>query len=367
MSFFQIDRRSIANFDPWLFMAVVLIGVLGVINLASASAGTGLWKAQAYWLVMGMGVMGVVLLIDYKRFEQLAPLIYAGALALLVGLHFFARTISGARSWYDLGFAHLQPSELAKIALIILFARIYHRDTQQTPWGFRELVWPVLLAGAPIVSIMLEPDMGTALVIMLLMSTMAFFAGLQRRLVVIVLVAIFVVAASYPAWKQVLKPHQRSRIEVFIHPEKDPLGAGYNALQSKIAVGSGGMTGKGFKQGNVHMLRFLPEQQTDFAFSVWAEEWGFVWVFLVLGTYIFILLRGMDAVQEAKDRFGVMLAVGCTALLFWHIFINISMVVGIFPVIGVPLPFMSYGGSNLITFMIAVGLIVNVRMRKYFF
>ena len=162
-------------------------------------------------------------------------------------------------------------------------------------------------------------------------------------------------------------PYQKDRILTFLDPESDPLGAGWNITQAKIALGSGGMSGKGFLQGTQAHLNFLPEQQTDFVFSVWAEEWGFVWVLVVLLLYLFALHRCYVVIGEAKDRFGVMLAVGCAALLFWHIFINIAMVVGLFPVIGVPLPFMSYGGSSLLTFMIAVALVINVRMRKYYF
>jgi rod shape determining protein RodA len=254
-----------------------------------------------------------------------------------------------------------------KIALIIIIARVYHRDTQMRPWGVRELVWPLALGAIPVLSILMEPDMGTALIVVLLFGSMMLFVGIRRSIIAAAVVALVVMAVSYPVWKEALKSHQQERIEIFFNPEKDPTGAGYNALQAKIAVGSGGLTGKGFQKGRTHMLRFLPEQQTDFVFGVWAEEWGFLWVFVTLALYFGVVYLGIRATQEAKDRFGVMLALGCCALLFWHIFINIAMVVGLFPVIGVPLPFMSYGGSNLMTFMIAAALIINVRMRKFFF
>lgn len=366
MSIFQIDRRSIANFD-WFYLAVaVILAVVGVFNIASAAAGTTLWRTQAYWLVLSLAAAVVVLLIDYKRYEKMAPMIYLLTLALLIGVHFFGKRISGSRSWYDFGMAHLQPSELMKIALIMMFAHVYHRDTQSRLWGIREIVWPALLAAVPVLSIALEPDMGTALTVMLLFGSMMVFAGVKRKYLITAAAIAALVLVSYPVWNMALKEHQRQRIETFLHPEKDLLGAGYNVLQAKIAVGSGGMAGKGYMKGSMHMLRFLPEQHTDFAFGVWAEEWGFLWVAVVLALYGALIYRGLAIAGEAKDKYGVMLAIGCTVLLFWHIFINISMVVGLFPVIGVPLPFMSYGGSNLLTFMIAVALVINVRMRKYF-
>lgn len=365
MSVFQIDRRSIANFEFLLLIATFGLMAAGILNLASAASQSGLWKDQLYRLLFCLLPMAAALMIDYNHLQRLGPALYALALVLLAGLVFFGYETSGQRSWYDFEFMRFQPSELSKLAVIIMIARHYQRDNQDPPWGFRKLLRPAAIMGAPLFLIMLEPDLGTALIVMLVAGTMLLFIGIQRR--VLVLAVLLVLVSIYPAWHYGLRAHQKDRILTFIHPERDPLGAGYNALQSKIAVGSGGLFGKGYQQGSMHMLRFLPEQQTDFVFSVWAEEWGFVWVVIILMLYLFVLHRCYIVIGEAKDRFGVMLAFGCAALLFWHIFINIAMVVGLFPVIGVPLPFMSYGGSSLLTFMIAVGLIINVRMRKYYF
>jgi len=367
MSIFQIDRRTLSNLDLGLLGLAAAVSVLGIINLSSAASVSALWKTQMVWLTVGLAVVALVMVIDYRRYYQLAPLLYLACLGLLAGLHYWGRTVSGSTSWYDLGFARFQPSELTKIALILMFARVYERRMDREAWGFRDLLWPGLLVALPIGCVLAEPDMGTALVMMLLCGAMLLFAGIKRRVLVGGLAAALILASTFPLWKSALKPHHRNRIEVFLHPEKDPLGAGYNALQSKIAIGSGGLFGKGYKQGNVHMLRFLPEQHTDFVFSVWAEEWGLFWVAGVLVIYGAIIIKGLIAAQHAKDRFGVMLAVGGSALLFWHVVINVSMAAGLFPVIGVPLPFMSYGGSSLASFCIAVGLILNVRMRKYFF
>ncbi len=367
MSFFQIDRRSISNFDLVLFGLVVILNVLGIINLGSAATSSELWKTQLIWFLLSLPVAAAVLFIDYKRYERLAPLVYVCALGLLLGIHFLGREVSGSKSWYDLGLARLQPSEFTKIALIMVIARIYQGQAPDKKGGFRQLLLPGLLIALPVASVIMEPDFGTALIMVLLSGTMLLFAGISRSVLIAGALLVMVFVLSYPLWRGHLKPHHRQRIEVFAHPEKDPLGAGYNALQSKIAIGSGGLLGKGYKQGNVHMLRFLPEQHTDFVFSVWAEEWGFFWVVGVILLYMTVIMKGLLVSREAKDRLGEMLAVGSSALLFWHICINISMVSGLFPVIGVPLPFMSYGGSNLFTFMIAVSLILNVRMRKYQF
>jgi rod shape determining protein RodA len=365
MAIFQIDRRSIANFDVWFLVLVLVINVLGIVNLTSAAIGTGLWKTQTYWLLISIGVSVVVLFVDYQEYEKYTTTAYIFSLIALLGVHFFAQKVNGARSWYNLGFAHFQPSELVKITTILMLARYYHRDTQQNVWSLRDLAWPAFMVGLPVLMILKEPDMGTALTILLFAGTMVLFAGIKR--IIIVVTAALVILSIYPAWQWVLKPHQKERIMIFLQPNRNVREEGYHAFQSKIAVGSGGWSGMGFKHGKMHMLRFLPAQQTDFVFGVWAEEWGFVWVALVIALYAWVIVKGIRAAQDAKDRFGVMLAVGCTALLFWHTFINISMVVGLFPIIGVPLPFMTYGGSNLLTFMIAVAIILNVRMRKYFF
>jgi rod shape determining protein RodA len=365
MAIFQIDRRSISNFDLGLLLLVLAINVLGIINLTSAALGTGLWKTQTYWLLLSLGVAAVVLFVDYQQYEKYTNLAYGLSILALVGVHFFAAKVNGARSWYNFGFAHFQPSEVVKITVILMLARYYHRDTQQQPWGLRELAVPALIVGLPLLSILKEPDMGTALTILLFSGTMVLFAGVKRKIIVISAAAVLL--SVYPMWQWGLQPHQKERIMIFLQPNLDVKDKGWHAFQAKIAVGSGGLLGRGFKQGKMHMLRFLPDQQTDFVFGVWAEEWGFLWVSGMIGLYSWVIIKGIRAAQDAKDRFGVMLAVGCTALLFWHTFINISMVVGLFPIIGVPLPFMTYGGSNLLTFMVAVAIILNVRMRKYFF
>lgn len=365
MSGMQIDRRLVANFDWLLFFAVLGLNAIGIVNLTSAAVHEGLWRQQSYWLVIGLVLLFSAVVIDFKKFERAAPLFYLVTLALLIGVHFFGHRVSGAQSWYDFGPMNLQPSELMKISLIMMIARLYQHDSFLRSWGLRELLLPAAIIGVPVLCILLEPDAGTAMIALMMSGSMILFGGVKRKIVVIAILA--GALSFYPMWHWGLKPHQKDRIMIFMHPEEDPLGSGYNALQSKIAIGSGGLTGKGYKQGPMSLLKFLPAQQTDFALSVWAEEWGFVFVALALLLYLLVVFRGMQAAAAAKDRFGVMLAFGCSMLIFWHMFVNVSMLVGLFPVIGVPLPFMSYGGSNLMTFMVCVGLILNVGMRKFFF
>ena len=362
----SFDRRLLENFD-WKFLLLVLfLAGIGLLNLRSAAAATGLWKTQSYYLLLGLGAMAFILLWDYRDFEGMAPLIYLGCLGLELLVHVFGETIRNSKSWFHYGFIRLQPSELMKIGLVLLLARFYHRDKTGRPYTLRELLLPMLVIAVPAASIALEPDMGTALVVMALGLTLLLFMGIERK-TLLLLVGVGLLSI-YPAWQFVLKPHQKARILTFIHPESEPLGVGYNLIQSKIAIGSGGAFGKGFLHGSQNQLRFLPEQHTDFAFSVWAEEWGFFsGVLPLLLLYAILIGWALSFARGAKDRFGVMLALGVTTLIFWHLIINSFMIVGLFPVIGVPLPFLSYGGSHLLTLMIGVGILLNVRMRRHMF
>jgi rod shape determining protein RodA len=368
---FGIDRRSLENFD-WTYLGAVLaIACVGILNLYSAGYGLDAWKLQLYWFILGLGFMFLVVFFDYHRVERLAIPAYVLCMGLLVLVLFYGEQVRGSRSWLDLGYFHIQPSELAKIGLVLVLSRYWHREKTSgpgvlpRPYYLREILLPLFLIALPAGLVMLEPDMGTALVIILVGGTMILFMGISRR--AIILLAILFAISLYPSWRYVLRPHQKDRLITFIHPEKDPLGVGYNLLQSKIAIGSGGWQGKGFTRGTQNMLRFLPEQQTDFAFSVWAEEWGFRGLVPILLLYLFIIIRGIGGSSLAKDRIGAMLALGAIFIIFWHALINLAMITGMFPVIGVPLPFFSYGGSHLITTMMAVGIILNVRMRRYVF
>jgi rod shape determining protein RodA len=269
----------------------------------------------------------------------------------------------GSQSWLLEG--RLQPAELAKIGMVLALARYFHRNPAGEIRSVRELVKPGCIIALPVGLIILQRDMGVALLTLLIGSTYLAFVRIPAR----AWVAITLVAAAALAsiWIFVLAPYQQDRLLDVIDPTRDPLASGYQVNQSRIAVGSGGLLGKGYREGTQTQLRFLPTQHTDFAFSVWAEEWGFLGSLFLLGIYLSLLLWGLLIARNAKDGFGSMLAVGVVGALFWPAVLNVGMVLGVMPVIGVPLPFISYGGSALVMSMVAVGLLLNVSLRRWVF
>jgi len=367
-----IDRRSVQNFD-WVLagMVAALLG-LGFLNLVSAThagASASLLspevERQLVALALGVGALVVVLAVDYRRLERLAVPIYVLACLLLAATLVFAPEIRGSRAWLVFGPVRFQPSELAKLALVIALARFFHR---RAGWGgrrFRELAAPAAIVALPVGLIVLQRDLGVAVLTVLVAATYLPFARIPLRAWAGLSAA---GAAGLAAlWSFALRGYQRSRILDFIDPARDPLDSGYQAIQSRIAVGSGGLLGKGWMDGTQTQLRFLPTQHTDFIFSVWAEEWGLVGSAAVLGLYLAMLLWGLWVARSSKDSFGALLAVGMVGVLFWPAAINVAMVLGLAPVIGVPLPLFSYGGSSLIMSLLAVGLLLNVSMRRYMF
>ncbi len=360
------ERRRLELF-PWhVAAAVTLICLLGIWNLASASrsAHAPVWIAQAWIMGAGALLALAVTLFDHRNYQRLAWVFYAAVLVLLVLVYFKGRTVMGARRWIGFGALNLQPSELAKIAVIMALASWFHfdEDRRKTPRGFKGMLVPLGLTLLPAVLILRQPDLGTALVVVAIGGTMLLFSRIHwRTLGVLVAVAAIGATFAYPH----LKPYQRKRIETFLNPEGDALGAGYHAMQSKIAVGSGQALGKGWGQGTQTMLSFLPEQHTDFIFSVWAEEHGFVGSLVLLLLYFWLIASGVDIAGNARDRFGHFLAVGVTAMLFWQTTVNIGMVTGVLPVVGVTLPLMSYGGSSVLSVFLGLGLLLNVAMRRF--
>jgi rod shape determining protein RodA len=275
------------------------------------------------------------------------------------------RVTSGSQRWLFLGPIALQPSELTKWVMMLTIARFFQsHPSAQGDYTLRDVVLPsgaVALAAALIV---LEPDLGSTILMLLISVSMVLFAGLRLRSFLKVLTLGLV---ALPVCWQILAGYQRNRIMTYLDPQRDPLGAGYHVTQSKIAVGSGGLFGKGFLQGTQSQLRFLPEHHTDFAFSVWAEEWGFVGCVILLLAFFLLLTYGLHVAYRAADGSGRLLAFGVVAFFFWPITINISMTLGLMPVVGIALPFISYGGSALVTSMMAIGLLVNIHMRRFMF
>ncbi len=363
-------RRLFEHF-PWpLAGLATAISALGVWNLASASrsAHATVWISQLGWMGAGAFLALAVALVDYRVFLRLSYVFYGVVVLLLVGVLFKGRMVMGARRWLALGPVNFQPAELAKIAVMMAVARWFHRDSEKEAerprWGYGLLgvAVPAALTLLPAALVLKQPDLGTALVVVAIGFTMILFAGVRWRTVALAVGA--AVLAAVAAWPH-LKPYQRRRLESFLNPEGDVLGAGYHATQSMIAVGSGQGFGKGWGQGTQTLLSFLPEQHTDFIFSVWAEERGFAGCLLLLGLYYALVASILGIAGAARDRFGFLLAVGAAAMLFWHTFVNMGMVLGLLPVVGVTLPLMSYGGSSVAAVCFALGLAANVSMRRF--
>uniref|UniRef100_A0A7C3Z349 Peptidoglycan glycosyltransferase RodA n=1 Tax=Desulfobacca acetoxidans TaxID=60893 RepID=A0A7C3Z349_9BACT len=366
----MFDRRLVQNFD-WLLLALILvIAGIGIVNLYSAGYNrtpdgvTAVYIKQSYWLLVGLWVMFLTLTVDYRHLERLAYPLYTIGIILLLAVMVAGKTVSGSKRWLGAGFFTFQPSELVKIALILVLARHFHRLAPEGPLKFKDIIVPLVLILVPAALIAKQPDLGSAILVTLVGISMILLVGVYWRTL---LVGVAGLVSAIPSVWPFLKEYQKQRVRMFLDPERDPLGAGYHIIQSKIAVGSGQFWGKGFLQGTQSQLHFLPEQHTDFAFSVFAEEWGFVGSAVLVFLYLMLSLWGLLVARNCKERFGQLLALGVTALLFWQVFINLCMVTGLMPVVGIPLPLFSYGGSSLITTMLALGLLLNLRMRRFLF
>ncbi len=370
----MIDKRLAQHIDPLLLVLVTAIIAMGVTTVYSATYAQSqsqtsalVWR-QALWACGGAVAMFALLLVDYRKLERYAYVIYIGVVLLLVLVPLAGYLSGGSRRWIHLGFFALQPSELAKLALIIVLARFFHRDSPSESYGLKQILLPAALCAVPAVLTLAQPDLGSAAVMGFVFVSVLLIAGLRLRvfltIVLVGLIGIFV--AGQGLWSH-LKPYQQKRILTFLNPESDPLGSGYHLIQSKIAVGSGMFSGKGFLHGTQNQLQFLPEQHTDFIFSVFAEEWGFVGCATLVLLYTALLLRGLQVVSRAKDRFGALVAFGVVAMIFWQAFVNVAMTTGLLPVVGITLPFFSYGGSSMITLLLGIGLLLNVSMRRFTF
>ncbi|MBF0232382.1 MAG: rod shape-determining protein RodA [Desulfamplus sp.] len=366
----MFDRRLIENFDWGLMLITLLIGTLGLVVLYSAvNAGDPggpmhlLFQKQMIWIAGSFGVVLVSLSIPYKLFDRGSAFAYILCIALLVAVLLLGKYVSGSRRWLVFGPLTMQPSELMKLSLIFVLASVYSGTVSETGLSFRHLIKPLLLLFFPFLLIALQPDLGTALLLLFITASMTLFVKVKKS--VFFSCAIVAISAVPLAWMFVLKEYQKGRVLTFLDPDRDPLGAGYHIIQSKIAIGSGMISGKGFLKGTQNALAFLPEHHTDFILSVLAEEWGFAGCCLLLFLYFMLLLWGLNIAYCCRDMFGSILAFGVTIMIFWQIFINIGMVMGLLPVVGVPLPLVSYGGSSVVTNMIGIGLLLNISMRRF--
>jgi len=368
----MMDRRLIEHFD-WSIICV-LIGIIciGLLSIYSALYNQiqndpthNLFFKQLLWLSVGLTVMFCSLLIDYQQLKRVSLWIYIIALLMLVAVLFVGKDVNGSKRWLEMGGFRFQPSEFMKVAIVIYLASYFSSQETYPYPDLKKLALPAVLVMFPVFVILAQPDLGTGITIIAIGGTMVFIVGIRWRYILSGI--LLIIPLIYPVWEHVLKPYQKKRILILLRPDLDPLGAGYHIRQSKIAIGSGMLWGKGFLNGTQNKLHFLPEKHTDFIFSVWAEEWGFVGCFVLLALFALLILLSLRVARRSRDRYGALIVVGMTALLMWQVLINIGMVIGLLPVVGITLPFVSYGGSSLLTLCLAIGLIENVSMRRYVF
>jgi rod shape determining protein RodA len=369
----HVEERTILKRIDWNFVLVILaLNLVGLINLYSATHGPHsgdaepLFINQIIWLIVGWSVFFIATFIDYQIINKIAILIYILNLGAIVFTTFFGTVALGAQRWIDLGFFRYQPSETMKLALVMLMAKfLQRRTTEGLGMGMKELFLPLIILGVPFVFIVEQPDLGTALMIAAIGSTMILFMKI-RRWIIAAIIGAGIIAAPI-AWSYVLRDYQKNRIINFMSPANDPRGSGYNSIQSKIAVGSGRILGKGFRKGTQSQLEFLPERHTDFIYSVLSEEHGLIGSLTTLGLFCVLFLIGIRIASSAREKFGALLTVGILSYVFWHMFVNMGMVIGLLPIVGVPLPLLSYGGSSMLTTMAGLGLISSVAYRRYIF
>lgn len=371
-----LHTRLLANFDWRLLGAVLAIGLVSVVvvNSATLSASLALGETpdmvlspfglrQLLWLALGMLVIAAALAADYRYLIEHSYVFWLLIVAALIGVHAFGHVVKGGERWISLGGYRFQPSEPAKIILVLVLAR--HYAQHDSGMRIRNLVVPCILTAIPVLLILKQPDLGTAMSMVPPFVVMTFATGLPWQLFAATAGAGLVAAPL--VFYYFLHDYQRDRILAFLSPEDYASGAGYQVIQSQIAIGSGGLFGRGYLEGSQSRLNFLPERHTDFIFAVFAEEWGFAGITVLLALFGYLLYRGLTIALTAKDASGFYLALGIATLLASQATVNIAMIVGLAPVTGVPLPLMSYGGSAMLTAMLAVGLLLNVRMRRFMF
>lgn len=365
------ERNLLSRLDFNFAFVILALNLIGLINLYSATHGLfskdrmDLFWMQLAWLSVGWAIYLGVTLIDYKLLVRAAYLFYGLNVAALVLVSIMGKTSLGATRWLDLGFFHYQPSETMKLVLVLMFARLLSSRDKMQGMSVTELLAPVGLALIPFVLTVKQPDLGTAALLLAITSTVLMFVGVNRS-ILIFLVIVATLAAPI-VWNFGLKEYQKNRVLTFLSPGRDPRGTGYNSIQSKIAVGSGKVLGKGFRKGTQSQLEFLPERHTDFIFSVLSEEHGFIGSVTTLGLFVILLLMSVRIAINARDKAGALIVIGVLAYMFWHVFVNMGMVIGILPIVGVPLPLLSYGGTGMITTMLGMGLISSVAYRRYLF
>ena len=356
--------RSFRDIDWPLLASSLVLCAAGVLQIYSATLDTrwqDAWWKQLVWIAVALGLMWVAMAVDYHTLLGQVPLLYAASITALVAVLGVGRLVFGSRRWIRVFGFNLQISEFVKLVIILVVAR-YLSELKRDEVTLRDLLKLGGLVGIPAALVMAQPDLGTGLTYLPVLGAGVLIAGIRwRYLAVIAMVGALVLPAGW----FLLKDYQRTRLVTFIDPSRDPRGSGYQVIQSKIAVGDGGVWGRGVTRGTQTQLRFLPVPHTDFIFSAFAEEHGFVGVVVVLGSYFLLLMQIVQNAQRAPDRAGMYICMGVATLLLFHVLVNVGMVVGRMPVTGIPLPLMSSGGSNMFSVFMMLGLVNNVRLRRF--
>ncbi|PIR20151.1 MAG: rod shape-determining protein RodA [Deltaproteobacteria bacterium CG11_big_fil_rev_8_21_14_0_20_47_16] len=367
----SVNEPRSGSFDWGFVILVMMLSVVGLINLGSAlyswgeSSGMHLMWQQLIWDIAGVTLLVVMAFWDYRLLNRWTRVVYGVAIFLLVLVLFAGRVISGHRSWLGVGGLGIQPSEIAKVATLIALARFFSDNPNPTEYRLRDLGWPALITVIPAGLIAAEGDLGGTLYLLLMGFTITLFAGIRKMS--LMLIALVVIAAVPVGYFTVLSPYQKARIMEFVHPSRDTRGQGYQVTQSKIAVGSGRWLGKGYRNGSVNKLKYLPEKHTDFIFPVLAEEWGFLGSSFVLMLYGALMWVIVQIGERSCDRLGSFLCVGVAIYLFWQVAVNVGGVLGLLPMTGVTLPLLSYGGSSTLSLFAALGLVISVSRRSTLF
>ncbi len=363
------DTTTRTDFN-FIFLLITLT-VISLVNLYSAthsltSEGTSrVFMSQAIWFLAGWVLFFALTFINFNFIKRLTWPVYIINLGFLVMVQVVGKSFYGAQRWIDFGFFRFQPSETMKIALVLALAAVLSRKLSKPSLNLRDLIPPVVLLLIPFTLTVIQPDLGTSLVMAAIAGSMALFVGIDKR---ILISACIVGSLSLPVvWTYGLKEYQKQRVYTFLNPGKDVRGGGYNSRQSKIAVGSGMFLGRGYRKGTQSQLEFLPERHTDFIFSVLSEEHGFIGSVFIVLLFLFLFLNIINIAQLSTDPYGTLVCIGVGAFIFWHFFINVSMITGMLPIVGLPLPLLSYGGSSILTTMGALGLISSVARKRSLF
>ncbi len=359
-------RRELKNVEWSILIVAIILSIIGMVALFSATQSTDHdeFNKQAIWLAVSIVIMIGIMLIDYEVLVKLSPILYGLFILLLIGV-LFTPEVNGATSWFDIGFFSFQPGEFAKVFVILFFALAITRIQSKGKYEINrptKLLILLAILGVPILLIIKQPDYGTAMAFIVAAALMLITAGIDKKYIIVTILLMCIAAPLL--YQFVLPEHAKKRIDIFLNPESDPRGAGYNIIQSKLAIGAGGLTGMGLLKGNQTQLGFLYPKTTDFIYAVIGEEMGFIVAGAVIILYIFLITKCLYVAKTAKDEAGSLIATGITGIFLFHMVENIGMVMGLLPITGVPLPFISYGGSSLITNFICVGLMLSISSKR---